>query len=400
MTVLSSEFSKELLDKVREETPGVNTSLHLDNCGSALMPGPVINALEQHLAQEIYHGGYVAQAQQFEALEGAYGAIAALLGAQRDEMALTGSAVEAWAKAFYSIPFQDGDNLVTAFNEYCSNFVSFLQQARRHGVEIRVARAGPDGELDLDHLASLIDSRTRVVAVAQVPSSSGQLNPVHEIGRITRERGVLYLLDACQAVGQMPVNVDDIGCDMLTGTSRKFLRGPRGVGYLYVKKEILSELDPVFLSNQAAEWVGDYDYKLRTDAGVFEDWERSVVNQLGFGAAVRYLQAIGPERCYKRTQAIANNLRSRLYSIPGVIPTCPQNAPAAIITFNKEGLDAMEVKVRLAQQGINVQVASVVHTRLDLDARGIATTVRVSPHYYNADDEIDRFLSAVEALKT
>lgn len=398
MTSLSSTFSGDLLQVVRDQTPGTNTSLHLDNCGSALMPVPVIDAIRGHLDREIAVGGYVAQEQQSEALEGAYRSIATLLGANRSEMALTGSAVEAWAKAFYSIPFERGDNLVTAFNEYCSNFVSFLQIEKRFGVEVRVARAGKDGKLDLDHLESLVDGRTKVIAIAQVPSSSGQVNPVHEVGQIARRKGVLYLLDACQAVGQMRVDVVEIGCDMLAGTSRKFLRGPRGVGFLYVREGTLDRLDPVFLSNQAAAWVDDHAYNLRTDAGVFEDWERSVVNQLGFGAAVDYLHSLGPEKCFDRISSSAKRLRDMLYSLPGVTGTCPADASAAIITFNKEGMAAADVKQKLAQQRINVQIASVMHTRLDLSARGIDTTVRVSPHYYNSEDEFDRFLNAVDAL--
>jgi len=398
MTLLSSSFSNDLINSVREQTPGTNTTLHLDNCGSSLMPAPVIDAIEAHLSQEIYHGGYVAQEQQSEALEGAYEAIASLLGARRDEMALMGSAVEAWAKAFYSVPFKRGDNIVTAFNEYCSNFVSFLQLRDRFGLEVRVAQAGQDGTLDVDHLESLVDDRTKLIAIAMVPSSSGQVNPVADVGRIARDRDVLYLLDACQAVGQMRVDVGEIGCHMLAGTSRKFLRGPRGVGFLYVQSDALKRLDPVFLSNQAAAWVAEDSYDLRTDAGVFEDWERSVVNQLGFGAAVRYLQSLGPEACYEQIQTLAGYLRDKLYRLPGVIGTCPADANAAIITFNREGLQAGDVKKHLAAEGINVQIASVVHTRLDLAARGIDTTVRVSPHYYNTKEEIDRFLGAVEAL--
>ncbi len=398
MTLLSSSFSNDLLADVREQTPGTNTTLHLDNCGSALMPAPVIGAIEAHLAQEIYHGGYVAQEQQSAALEGAYEAIAGLLGAQRHEMALTGSAVEAWAKAFYSVPFERGDNIVTAFNEYCSNFVSFLQLRDRFGLEVRVAQADASGKLDVDHLESLVDERTKLIAIAMVPSSSGQVNPVADVGRIARAHDVLYLLDACQAVGQMRVNVAEIGCHMLTGTSRKFLRGPRGVGYLYVQSDAQKRLDPAFLSNQAAVWVAEDSYDLRKDAGVFEDWERSVINQLGFGAAVNYLQQLGPDICFERTQAIAAYLRDRLYGLPGVVGTCPADATAAIITFNKEGIQALDVKKRLAAEGINVQVANVIHTRLDLGARGIETTVRVSPHYYNTVEEVDRFLNAVEAL--
>lgn len=399
MTPLSSPIANSFIDRVRAETLGLGDRVHLDNCGSALMPAPVIDAMRTHLEAEIRFGGYVAQEQQSQSLEAAYEAIAGLLGASRADIALTGSAVEAWAKAFYSIPLKAGDNIVTAFNEYCSNYVSFLQQAKRHGAEVRVARAGEDGQLDLDHLESLIDVNTRLIAIAQVPSSSGQINPVKEVGEIAKRHDVIYLLDACQAVGQMPVNVREIGCHMLTGTSRKFLRGPRGVGFLYVAAGLLPDLDPVFLSNQAAVWKDDNAYQLREDAGVFEDWERSVVNQLGFGAAVRYLQHLGSESCFERARELAAHLRRGISGMKGVIPTCPEGSEAAIVTLNKEGLSAPDIKAALEKQGIAVQVANVIHTRLDLGARGIETTLRVSPHYYNTVEELDRFLDALEALK-
>lgn len=397
MTVLP--FTAEEVEKLRAETPGVSRRLHLDNCGASLMPAPVLAALCQYLALEEKLGGYVAQEQQSVAHEHVYASLASLLGGQAKNYGLTSSAVDAWNKAFYSVPFEPGDNLVTAFNEYCSNYVAFLQQARRCGIEIRVARAGADGGLDLGHLESLVDARTRLIAVAAVPSSSGQVNPVVDIGRIARDRGVYYLLDACQAVGQLPVSVEEIGCDMMTGTSRKFVRGPRGVGFLYANDRVLTELEPAMVTNQAAAWVDDNRYELRPDARRFEDWERSVGNQLGFGAALDYLIALGPERAFATTQARAAELRQKLASVKGVTATCPEHARAAIITFNKHGLTAPEVKKRLEAKDIAVQVASVVHTRLDLAARGIETTVRVSPHYYNTPGEIDRFIAAIDALK-
>lgn len=398
MTAPDMEFTSNQIKALRAETPGAANRLHFDNCGAALMPEPVLKALRDHISLEEKVGGYVAHEQQFAAHEKVYSSLAALLGGKASNYALTSSAVDAWNKAFYSVALTPGDNIVTAFNEYCSNYVAFLQQARRRGAEVRVARAGEDGELDVAHLEGLIDDKTKLIAVAQVPSSSGQVNPVAEVGRIAKAHGVLYLLDACQAVGQMQVNVNDIGCDILTGTSRKFMRGPRGVGFMYITDEARRALEPAMLSNQAAAWVDAERYDLRDDARVFEDWERNVGSQLAFGAAIDYLLEIGPVRVFNRTQALAATLRSALYKAPGITGTCPPNASAAIVTFNKAGIKAPDVKAALEAKGIGVQVASVVHTRLDLEARNIETTVRVSPHYYNTEDEIERFIGAVSAL--
>lgn len=398
MTALVSDFGKLDVERVRAETPGLSARIHLDNCGSSLVPQAVLDAQQSHLALETRLGGYVAQEQQSERLSAVYASAAQLMGGGADDYALAGSAVDGWTKAFYSIPMGADDNIVTSYNEYCSNFVALLQRAKRDGVEIRVARPGKDGKLDLDHLESLIDARTKVICLTHVPSSSGQIAPAGKVGEIARRHDILYLLDACQSVGQMAVDFEEIGCDMATGTGRKFLRGPRGIGFLYVNEKARSRIDPVVLTNQAASWTADDDYELRTDAGVFEAWERSCVNQLGFGAAIDYLLDIGPANVEARLRALSRHLRAGLNSMKGVTHTCQDDAEAAIITFNKAGWTAAEIKEAMEKQGIATQVASVVHTRLDLGARGIDTTARISPHYFNTVEELDAFLNALEAL--
>jgi len=384
--------------RVRDDTPGLSARVHLDNCGSALMPRAVIEAQQRYFDLEIQYGGYVAQEQQSEGLARVYASLASLLGGKTTDYAITSSAVDAWTKTFYSILMQPGDNIVTAYTEYCANYVAFLQRAKRDGIEIRVARAGEDGTLDLAQLDELVDSRTKVIAVTQVPSSSGQVLPVEEIGKIAKAKDVLYLLDACQAVGQLPVNFEAIGCDMATGTSRKFLRGPRGIGFLYITEKARRSIDPVVLTNQAATWTGDNTYSMREDAGVFEAWERSCVNQMGFGAAIDYFLEQGVEKMTGQVRVLSDHLRAGLRDVPGVIPTCQADARAGIITFNKHGFKPIEIKTALEKQGIAVQVAGIFHTRLDLGARGIEDAVRISPHYYNSTNELDRFLTALEAL--
>jgi len=398
MTALTSEFSAQEVQQFREDTPGISSRIHLDNCGSALMSRFAVGAMQAYQQLEIDHGGYVAQEQQSVALESVYGALSQLLGGKEGDYALAGSAVDAWAKAFYSIPMKAGDNIVTAYNEYCSNYVSYLQRAKRDGVEIRVAKAAPDGSFDLKAFEALIDENTRLLSLTHVPSSSGQIAPAEEVGKIAKREGKLFLLDACQSVGQLPVKFEKIGCHMATATGRKFLRGPRGIGFLYINEEARQRIDPVVLTNQAATWTSADAYELRTDARVFEAWERSFVNQMGLGAALNYILEVGVERISSQLHYLSDYLRRGLASIPGVVPTCQKDAAAAIVTFNKEGLTAAEIKSRMAEEGIAVQVASVVHTRLDLEARGIDTTVRLSPHVYNTKDELDRFLNKVEAL--
>lgn len=383
---------------IRENTPGLESGIYLDNAGASLVPRQVLTVIKDHLDLESNVGGYVAQEQQLKRLENVYESLSRLLGGKADEFALTSNASDSWGRAFYSVPMKAGDNVVTAYNEYCSNYVAFLHRAKRDGIEIRVARPDENHALDTKHLEGLIDDKTKLIAISHVPSSSGQINPVAEVGKIAKAAGVLYLLDACQSIGQLPVNVSDIGCDMLAGTSRKFLRGPRGVGFMYVSSQALSKLEPVMMSNQSAMWTASNQMDVRGDTRVFEAWERSVAVQLGFGAALDYLHSIDSTAAMERTIELGEYLRQKLEGVEGITIADPAGPRAAIVTFEMAGRDPVEVKATLAQQKIAVNVASVVHTRLDLEARGIDSLLRASPQYYTLHGEIDRFVEAIACL--
>lgn len=386
------------INEIRENTSGIGNGIYLDNAGASLVPKQVMDVIKEHLDLESAVGGYVAQEQKAAALENVYVSLSHLLGGKAYEYALTSSAASAWGRAFYSVPMAAGDNVVTAYNEYCSNYVAFLHRAKRDGIEIRVARADENHALDTEHLASLIDEKTKLIAISHVPSSSGQVNPVAEVGKIAKKAGVLYLLDACQAIGQLQVNVDDIGCDMLAGTARKFLRGPRGVGFMYVRNSIMDKLDPVMMSNQSAVWTASNEMDVRRDARVFEAWERSVAIQLGFGAAVDYLLSLDVTAAMNRTIEMADYLRQKLEAVESVTIADPEGPRAAIVTFEIDGHDPVEVKAALAKQRISVNVASVVHTRLDLESRGIESLLRASPQYYTLPEELDRFVEAIARI--
>ena len=398
MTLEAAGLSPKTVVAVRDLTPGMKGRIHLDNCGSALMPDPVITVMQNALQRDAAFGGYVAQEQQKDEMEAGYSSLVRLLGGGVNDYAFVGSAVDGWTKAFYSLPFQLGDNIVTAYNEYCSNYIAFLQMKKNRGIEIRVARQAPEGGIDLAHLQSLIDNRTALISISHMPSSSGEINQVEQVGEIARSAGVLYQLDACQSVGHVPVDVGRIGCDILTGTSRKFLRGPRGIGFLYVNQKARSVMEPVVLTNQSAEWSGADDYSLRQDARVFEAWERSVINQLGFSAAIDYLLELGVEAATRQIAKNATYLRKRLPDLKNVTVECPSGAVSAITTLNIAGRSPLEVKSVLEDQHIAVQTSSVAHTRLDMERRGIESAVRVSPHYYTSTDDMDTLLTALEAL--
>ncbi len=390
------------ITQLRQETPGIwhkgNPRIHLDNAGSALMPQCVIDTMISHLQLEAMYGGYAAQEQRASVLEQTYASLAALLGGHAGDYALTLSAVDSWTKAFYSLDFPSGSNIVTAYNDYCSNYLAYLDVAEKFKTEIRVARADCNGVLDVDHLDSLIDQKTVVISVTAVPSSSGQINPIEAVGKIARKHNVLFLLDACQAVGQMPVSAEDIGCHMLVGTGRKFLRGPRGIGFLYMNAEARERIKPVMLTNQSGLWTSADTMELRSDTRIYEGWERSPINILGLKAAIDYLSELGADAVFARLKSLTDHARAEIAKHDNLLMECPIHSQASIITLNNLSCDADYIKQKLEEKNIAVNVSTVFHTRLDMEMRHVEKALRISPHVYNLSEEITDTINLIADL--
>lgn len=385
--------------RARAETPGCARGAHFIASGAALMPQCVIDAVNDHLALEAEVGGYAAEDRNQDKIRHAYDALAAMLHCESDEIALVENATRGWDMAFYAFDFSPGDRILTAQSEYASNYIAYLQVAKRTGAEIVVVPDDEHGQLDVAALKNLIDDRTRLIAVTHVPTSGGLVNPAAAIGRVARKAGVPYLLDACQAAGQMPLNVQEIGCDMLSATGRKFLRGPRGTGFLYVRREWADKLEPPFLDMRAATWTGPDSYDIRPDARRFETWESYVAGRIGLGVAVDYALGWGLDRIEARVTTLADDLRARLDAIAGVTVRDLGEKRCGIVTFTVEGLGADTVKQRLAEQGIHVLTSTASGTLLDMQTRGLSELVRASVHYYNTETEIDRLAEVVAALR-
>ena len=386
------------LARARRETPGTAEVIHLNNAGAALMPRPVIKALVDHIELESRIGGYEAAERESAKIEHAYDALARFLNCGRDEIAVVENATRAWDMGFYALSFRPGDRILTAAAEYASNVISFLQVTERTGATLEVVPNDETGQLSLAALERLMDERVRLIAVTHVPTNGGLVNPAAAIGGVAKAWGVPFLLDACQSAGQMPLDVEAIGCDMLSATGRKFLRGPRGIGFLYVRKSLLERLTPPFLDLHAARWTAARHYELRPDARRFENWETNVAAKLALAAAVNYALGWDLEEIYARVRTLADLLREELARIPGVVVRDLGAERCGIVTFTVEGKRADEIKERLVRQAINVAVSTASSTRFDMEARGLDALVRASVHYYNSEAELERFLEAIRTL--
>jgi cysteine desulfurase / selenocysteine lyase len=386
------------IDRIRADTPAAARRAYLHNAGSALMPIPVVEAMKRHIDLEAEIGGYAAADREAERLQGVYASVAKLLNAAPAEIALMENATIAWQMAFYAFEFQAGDRILTAEAEYAANYVAYLQVARRTGAKIEVVPSDASGEFDVAALERMIDERVKLIAVTWIPTNGGLVNPAAAIGRLARRHGIPYLLDACQAVGQMPVDVEALGCDVLSATGRKFLRGPRGTGFLYVRKNLLERLEPPMIDHFAAPWVARDRYELRPDARRFENWENNYAARLGLGVAVDYALAVGLDEIESGCRMLARRLRAGLGAIAGAKLRDLGRDPSAIVSFTLEGHGAGDVVRAAGRAGITIGASDPSSTLLDSEARALPPLVRASPHYYNTESEVDRLIELCATL--
>ena len=388
------------IKKLRKDTPGTQRVIHFNNAGASLPPQKVVDVMLHYLKEEALEGGYEWRDKQAVEIQSFYSSLAKMLHCQPQNIAFTTNATDSYNRALSSIPFKKGDIILTTIDDYASNQIAFIQLQQVRAVQfIRAANASKGG-VDLDSIKELIDKyHPKLVAVTHVPTNSGLIQPIEIIGSWCKEKAILYLVDACQSVGQMPLNVEKIHCDFLTATGRKFLRGPRGTGFLYASDKVLEQqLAPLFVDMHGATWTAANSFKLSTSAQRFELWEKPYALMLGCKAAVDYAMDIGLEAIQQRVNKLAANLRQRLGQLDGVRVLDKGEQLCALVTFHSEKYSTHFIKTELAKRHINAAVSPKEAGLLDFEEKGVEEAVRLSPHYFNTEEEVDEVVEQLREI--
>lgn len=387
------------LDQVRVDTPGCQDQVFLDSAGSSLPPRRVVSAMVDHVRREAEVGGYRAAGERAEELRQLPRALGQLLSCDEAAIALSDSGSRAWSQFLTALPLRAGDRVLVTGTEYASNAIALLQRARADGVVVEVVPSTPTGEVDVAELAAMLDERVRLVSLVHVPTNGGLINPVREVVELAHGVGAWVLLDACQSVGQMRVDVQDLQVDALTASGRKWLRGPRGTGFLYVRPELAEELEPAVADMRGAEWTSPSSYRLLPGAARFEFWEADIAARLGLNAAVELLLELGPADVETAVKARASQLRAALSSLPNVRVRDVGDELCGIVSFTVEGTEPEAAREALGECGLTLSVSRASSTRIDMAARGLESVLRASPHYFVTEGEIDRAAEAVAGLR-
>lgn len=387
------------VEDFRKDTPGCRTKIHFNNAGASLMPIPVIEAQKNYLDKETVSGGYETADAESAQVAGFYSSLGRLLGTTAQNIAFTSSATNSFARALSCIPFEKGDTVLLAKEDYISNQLAFLSLQKRIGIRLVRAESLAEGGVDVDSMKQLMEKhQPRLVSLSHIPTNSGLVQPVADVGKLCRERNITYLVDGCQSVGQMPIDVSALQCDFFTGTFRKFLRGPRGSGFLYVSDNILRQnLWPLFIDMCGANWTAADEFNLREDARRFEEWELPYSLVMGSRAAVEYALRVGLEEIQERNAILCGQIRTQLNEL-GLNLLDRGKRLSSIITVEIPGKDPADVLLNLRKKNINTSISSRSSALIDFDVKRVSWALRISPHYYNTEEEIALLLKGIKEI--
>ncbi|PNA05856.1 MULTISPECIES: aminotransferase class V-fold PLP-dependent enzyme [unclassified Pseudomonas] len=385
------------LSRLRAATPGCAQVIHFNHAGASLPSQATLDAVIEQLQHEALGGPMEAADNRVQ--ERARNAAAALLNAQPEDIAFASSGSAAWSQAFNALgPWQLGERILVGRHEWAGN-LACMAEAVKAGARLEVIPCDAHGAVDPQALAQMIDGQVRLIALTWLPANGGLINPAAQIGSVARRHGIPYFIDAGQALGQLPCDVQALQCDVLKGAGRKFLRGPRGTALMYIRPHFLQRLLPVQRDVLSAPWDGKR-FTLRDDARRFETSEVSLALLAGLANALEEYNRLGAIPVRQRIEQLSNGLRQRLKAIPGLTlrDLGTANQQSGLIAFTLEGWDSVALKQTLAERRINIGANGVAYTPLDMQARGLTNIARVAVSYLNTQEEIDVLLENLTEL--
>ncbi|NNE29464.1 MAG: aminotransferase class V-fold PLP-dependent enzyme [Saprospiraceae bacterium] len=387
------------IQSYRNDTPGCLDHIHFNNAGASLPPQVVIETVKEYLDIEARIGGYEAMVMFQKKTQKVYHSLARMIHAKASEMAILQSATQAWYNAFYSMPIRAGQTVLCSEAEYGSNYMGLLRRKKEVDFNIKVIPSDNQGQIDLEILEKMISADIALIAITHIPTNSGLVNPAEEVGRIAQKNGIPYLLDACQSVGQLPLDISKLGCDFLAATGRKYLRAPRGTGFLYCREEMLSRTDPLQPDNWGGQWTSLQEYTLQAGAIRFENFEKSYALTLGLGAAAEYHLETDEEERYRYIRELADYARKNIPESGSFEIMDIGKEKCGIVTFRSTNGGAKAIQQHLSDHGIASSLTFPAGALIDSQKRGLNDLNRVSFHYYNTKKEIDQFLEVLKNWK-
>lgn len=387
------------LDLIRADLPNTKGFIHLDNAGSSPPPTPVLEVMLNHLSLEQEVGGYRAQDLTEEEQDQFYAHTAKLLGCEPREIAFTDSATRAYDMAVYGMQIQPGQMILLGPTEYASNHISVIQRCRSVGARWQVLPSDEHSMVDIEAMSEILSREdVALVTVSHVPTNAGVVQPISEIGKLTRAAGVPYVVDACQSAGQLALDVAEIGCDVLSFTGRKFLRGPRGTGALYVRAGFMEYIEPPMLDLFSAELTSVSDYRIRDDCRRFETWEYNVAAKIGLARAIQYYLALGVEAVEERIRMLSARLTNSLNTIADLEVHDGVSGQCGIVTLSHPAVSVVEMHRLLAESGVFATASGADNSWLDKVGAGGRSVLRLSPHYFLSEEEIDQAAGLLEEI--
>ncbi|MFZ6779849.1 aminotransferase class V-fold PLP-dependent enzyme [Undibacterium sp. Ji83W] len=392
-------ISAEQLAQLRAQTPGIDRGTHLNHAGASLLPQAALQAIHAHLDLEAQVGPMEAALLVADRLQALREDAATLINANCDEIALMNSGSSAFGNVFAAMPrLRQGDRILVGRQEWGGNLANYQRAAQLAGARVETIPCHADGSVDANALTQMIDKHVRLISLTWLPANSGLINDAAAVGEVAAAAGVSYIIDAGQALGQVPVDVKALQCDVLKSAGRKHLRGPRGTALLYVRKSFLDKLEPAWVDVSSAP-IAEDEVHLRNDARRFETSEAAVALQLGLAKSVKLALNMGVANLGAVSAALAKACRERLASIPAIsLHDLGEGEQSGIVSFNLRGHDAMALKNTLAQQRIYIGANGVPYTPLDMQARGLHSIARASFSYLNTEDDVEILARALEAL--